>query len=158
MDKPWRGVWVTWRWVQTGSPITLQDSHHLTLSYSKPYSEPSSSVISVEGDESGLLYYCFLSLEYIKLLMTPWFQKAGWTLYLKTGRGGTSDAKWSTKSSVLFSVFDVGPHSQHLSIWFPKRCVIKKSRFCTSITKMREVIVIYKFLPLKVPTPRPKII
>lgn len=28
--------------------------------------------------------------------MTPWFQKAGWTLYLKTGKGGTSDAKWST--------------------------------------------------------------
>lgn len=69
-----------------------QDSHHLRLSSS----EPSSSVISVEGDESGLLYYCFLSLEYIKLLMTPWFQKAGWTLYLKTGKGGTSDAKWST--------------------------------------------------------------
>lgn len=154
MDKPWTGVWVTWRWVQTGSPITSQDSHHLMLSSS----EPSSSVISVEGDESGLLYYCFLSLEYIKLLMTPWFQKAGWTLYLKTGRWGTSDAKLSTKSSVLFSLFDVGPHSQHLSIWFPMRCVIKKSRFCTFITKMRAVIVIYKFLPLKVPTRRPKII
>lgn len=78
--------------MQTGSPITSQDSHHLTLSSS----EPLSSVISAEGDESGLLYYCFLSLEYIKLLMTPWFQKAGWTLYLKTGKGGTSDAKWST--------------------------------------------------------------
>lgn len=74
-------------------------------------SEPPSSVISLEGDENGLLYYCFLSVEYINLLMTPWFQKAGWMLYLKMGRGGTGDAKLSTKSSVLCSLFDVGSRS-----------------------------------------------